>query len=60
MGVLRAQNRPAVLIEGGYLTYAPEARLIAQPDYRQALADAVAKGLSDAPVARSEDVAMER
>jgi N-acetylmuramoyl-L-alanine amidase len=50
MTVLQSQNRPAVLIEAGFLTYSPEARLIAQPEYRQALAEAVAKGLSNRPV----------
>jgi N-acetylmuramoyl-L-alanine amidase len=47
MGVLRGQNRPAVLVEAGYLTYAPEARLIATAEYRQQLAEAVARALSD-------------
>jgi N-acetylmuramoyl-L-alanine amidase len=46
MGVLRGQNRPAVLIEGGYLTYPSEARLIATAEYRQKLAEAVAKSLA--------------
>lgn len=46
MGVLRGQNRPAVLIEGGYLTYGSEAQLIASAQFRQKLADAVAKALS--------------
>jgi N-acetylmuramoyl-L-alanine amidase len=45
MGVLRGQNRPAVLIEGGYLTNPIEAQAIAKDDYRQALASAVAFGL---------------
>jgi N-acetylmuramoyl-L-alanine amidase len=45
MGVLRAQNRPAVLIEAGYLSNMLEARKIATPDYRQKLAEAVAKAL---------------
>lgn len=45
MGVLRGQNRPAVLIEAGYLSNPAEARKIAAPDYRQLLAEAVAKGL---------------
>jgi N-acetylmuramoyl-L-alanine amidase len=45
MSVLRSQNRPAVLIEGGYLTNPQEARRIASPAYRQTLAEAVAKGL---------------
>ena len=31
MGVLRGQHRPAVLIEGGYLSNPREARLIADP-----------------------------
>jgi len=45
MGVLRGQNRPAVLIEGGYLTNPQEARRIASPEYRQALAEGVARAL---------------
>jgi N-acetylmuramoyl-L-alanine amidase len=47
MGVLRGQHRPAVLIEGGYLSNPREARLIADPAYRQKLAEAVAKALND-------------
>ena len=47
LGVLRWQKRPAVLIEGGYLTHPAEARKIASPDYRQKLAEAVAKGLDE-------------
>jgi N-acetylmuramoyl-L-alanine amidase len=46
MGVLRAQNRPAVLLEGGYLSNPREARLIASPEYRQQLAEAVAEALA--------------
>lgn len=45
MAVLRHQNRPAVLIEGGYLSNVGEARRIADADYRQALAEGVARGL---------------
>jgi len=45
MGVLRSQNRPAVLIEAGYLSNPVEARKIATPEYRQRLAEAVALGL---------------
>ena len=45
MGVLRGQRRPAVLIEGGFLSNADEARRIATADYRQKLAEAVAKAL---------------
>jgi N-acetylmuramoyl-L-alanine amidase len=47
MGVLRGQNRPAVLLEGGYLTFPAEARLIGEPVFRQKLAEAVALGLSE-------------
>ncbi len=42
LGVLRGQNRPAVLIEGGYLSNPREARRISDPVFRQKLADAVA------------------
>ena len=45
LGVLRGQQRPAVLIEGGYLSNPREARRIADPQYRQKLAEAVAKAL---------------
>ena len=54
MGVLRTQNRPAVLIEGGYLSNSREAQLIGQPEYRQKLAEAVANALQfthEAPIA---------
>jgi N-acetylmuramoyl-L-alanine amidase len=46
MGVLRAQNRPAVLLEAGYLSSPGEAGLIATPAYRQRLAEAVARALT--------------
>ena len=45
MAVLRGQNRPAVLIEGGYLSNVGEARRIATPEYRQTLAEGVARAL---------------
>jgi N-acetylmuramoyl-L-alanine amidase len=45
LSVLRAQQRPAVLVEGGYLSNPREARKIADPAYRQKLAEAVARGL---------------
>jgi N-acetylmuramoyl-L-alanine amidase len=45
MGVLRGQNRPAVLIEGGYLSNPEEARLIDKSSHRQKLAEAVANAL---------------
>jgi N-acetylmuramoyl-L-alanine amidase len=43
--VLCGQNRPAVLIEGGYLSNPTEARRIADPASRQQLAVAIAKAL---------------
>ncbi len=45
MAVLRAQNRPAVLIEAGYLSNPNEAQRIASAEYRQLLAQAVASAL---------------
>ena len=44
-GVLRGQQCPAILIEGGYLSNPREARLIGDPAYRQKLAQAVADAL---------------
>ncbi len=46
MGVLRTQQRPAVLLEGGYLSNPQEARCAATPEYRQRLAEAVADCLA--------------
>jgi N-acetylmuramoyl-L-alanine amidase len=43
--VLRGQNRPAILVEGGYLSNPAEAKLIESADYRQKLAEAVADAL---------------
>ncbi len=45
MAVLKTQQRPAILIEGGYLSDRNEAKLLASPDYRQKLALAVARAL---------------
>jgi len=45
MGVLRGQHRPAILLEGGYLSHPREAALIGSPEYRQQLAEAVAHAL---------------
>lgn len=45
LGVLRGQNRPAILIEGGYLSNPREARRIADPAFRQKLAESVANVL---------------
>lgn len=56
-GVLRGQQRPAILVEGGYLSNRHEARMIAEPGYRQKLAEAVAKGIEDVAVSRPQEVA---
>jgi len=44
--VLRGQNRPAILIEGGFLSNPHEAALIESPAYRQKLAEALASALA--------------
>jgi N-acetylmuramoyl-L-alanine amidase len=45
MTVLQGQNRPAVLIEAGYLSNPQEAARIADPAHRQKLAEAIAGAL---------------
>lgn len=45
MAVLKTQQRPAILIEAGYLSDRNEAKLIHTAEYRQKLAIAVAKAL---------------
>jgi N-acetylmuramoyl-L-alanine amidase len=45
MGVLLGQKRPAVLIEGGYLSNPKEAEKIESAEFRQKLAESVAKAL---------------
>jgi N-acetylmuramoyl-L-alanine amidase len=55
LGVLRGQSRPAVLIEGGYLSNPQEARRIADPDYREKLAEAVAQALLPKPESGSSE-----
>jgi N-acetylmuramoyl-L-alanine amidase len=45
MGVLLGQKRPAVLIEGGFLSNPQEAEKIESPAFRQKLAAAVAEVL---------------
>ncbi len=45
--VLRHARLPAVLIEGGFVTNRDEAALIAQPAYRQRLAEAIEEGLME-------------
>jgi N-acetylmuramoyl-L-alanine amidase len=47
--VLRGQQCPAILVEGGYLSNPQEARRIEDPGYRQKLANAVAKALMFRP-----------
>jgi N-acetylmuramoyl-L-alanine amidase len=56
-GVLRGQQRPAILIEGGYLSNLHEARQIADPVYRQKLAEAVARALGCHPNIETSTVA---
>jgi N-acetylmuramoyl-L-alanine amidase len=43
--VLVGARMPAVLVEASFLTYEPEARALAKPSYRRALADGVASGI---------------
>jgi N-acetylmuramoyl-L-alanine amidase len=45
MGVLEGQKRPAVLIEGGYLSNPQEAKRIENPEFRQKIAEAIAGAL---------------
>lgn len=49
MDVLRGQKRPAILLEAGYLSNPREARRIADPEFRQKLAEAVAFALRPNP-----------
>lgn len=53
MTVLRDQKRPAVLLEGGYLSNPEEAKLIATPEYRQKLAEAVVEALGVSPTTQT-------
>ena len=54
LGVLRGQHCPAILVEGGYLSNPQEAARIADPAYRQKLAEAVAQALTEKPEAASQ------
>jgi len=45
MSVLRYQNRPAVLIEGGFLSNPGDVALISSPAYRERLAQAILQAL---------------
>lgn len=56
LGVLRGQNRPAVLIEGGYLSNPREARRIADPAFREQLAETLAHALIEKSEAGSRKV----
>lgn len=47
LGVLRGLNCPGMLVECGFLTSEQEARKIATPAYRDALAAALVAGISD-------------
>lgn len=49
IGVLRGENRPSILIEGGYLSNPAEAAKIENPEFRQKLAEAVAGALAGEP-----------
>jgi N-acetylmuramoyl-L-alanine amidase len=52
--VLHGQHRPAVLIEGGFLSNPGDARQIETPAFRQKLAQAVADALRPKPEAGSQ------
>gem|GEM_PF-83442 len=60
--VLRETSLPAVLLEGGFLSNSGDARQIVTAEYRQKLAEAVARGiknymaLMNSPVGRSPQV----
>ena len=54
LGVLRGQKRPAILIEGGYLSNPREARRIEDPEFRQKLAEAVAAALRQSEDGKSK------
>jgi N-acetylmuramoyl-L-alanine amidase len=45
--VLRLTKIPAVLVEGGFLTERGESRLIAKPEWRKRLADAICTGVDN-------------
>lgn len=45
LAVLNGTHMPAIIIEGGFLTNTEEEKLIADPNYRTALAEAAARGV---------------
>jgi N-acetylmuramoyl-L-alanine amidase len=59
MTVLRGQNCPSILVEGGYMSNPREARRIADPNYRQKLAEAVASALVDKVPVQNTAAALE-
>jgi N-acetylmuramoyl-L-alanine amidase len=59
MTVLRGQNCPAILVEGGYLSNPREARRVADPAYRQKLAEAVAAAIIEKSAIRTPPSAVE-
>ena len=58
IGVLRGQKRPAILIEGGYLSNPAEAAKIENPDFRQKLAETIAAALARNPQATAQKAAI--
>ena len=54
---MRLTRCPAVLVEGGFLNNAAEARKLATPEYREALAQAVADGVVTYARQKQEEVA---
>jgi N-acetylmuramoyl-L-alanine amidase len=58
IGVLRGQKRPAILIEGGYLSNPAEAAKIENPAFRQKLAETIAAALARNPQATTQKAAM--
>jgi N-acetylmuramoyl-L-alanine amidase len=59
MTVLRGQNCPAILVEGGYLSNPREAKRVADPAYRQKLAEAVAAAIVEKSAAHSPQASAE-
>jgi N-acetylmuramoyl-L-alanine amidase len=56
IGALRGQNRPAVLVEAGFLSNPGDARQIETPAFRQKLAEAVAAALRPEPSTGNQKV----
>jgi hypothetical protein len=44
--VIRAKKIPSILVEGGFMNHSSDSRLIANVQYRQAMAQAIADGVS--------------